>query len=314
MAEYPTRDPYYAHKLIRLMIRTCAAQEIGTDGFLLVTVIAHTEDAKRYTAPVTFWNEQLVSVLGFSSWGKLDRARKRAVAAGWLHYEGGTKGRVARYWTTIPATYLEVPDGSTECEFGHVLFSRSVDESGIDPGFITKTGEENEKHPGSIRGESGERSGKYPGSIRGESGEHSILVPIPNPPPLPESQSEEEEEEVQKVVRILRADPYRVNDARTAVERATESGCTLDEILAIATQWDLIGKWSPAQLWARIDRAQPGESPVAHWPPPDRAKVAARNKPTLDPEVARANQEAILKQEQARANRQQQKAAMLAGA
>jgi len=158
MADYPKRESHFAHKIVRLMIRTCAAQEIGTDGFMLVTIIAHTEDAKHYTAPVTFWNDQLVSVCGFASWGKLDRARKRAIAAGWLHYECGGKGQVGRYWTTIPRAFRGQPDTSAECDYPHVFLSTSGEENG---------GETREKR-GTNEGQPGEK--------RGTSGEHSSLA------------------------------------------------------------------------------------------------------------------------------------------
>jgi hypothetical protein len=172
------------------------------------------------------------------------------------------------------------------------LFTRSTDENGIDPGFITKSGEENEKHPG---------------SIRGESGEHSILVPIPNPPPLPNAKTEEEEEEVRKLVKILRAEPYRVNEAATAVQHASDQGCTLDEIRAIATHWGLAGKWSSAQLWTRIDRAKPGEYPTGHWPPPDAAKQRVSRRGTGDPETDAINREYLERERIRRANRNQAK-------
>ncbi|MBN2133634.1 MAG: hypothetical protein JW741_29300, partial [Sedimentisphaerales bacterium] len=130
MDKYPKRESHFAHKLIRLMIRSCAAQEIGTDGFLLVAVIAHTEDAKHYTAPVTFWNDQLMSILGFASWGKLDRARKRAVAAGWLHYESGGKRVVGKYWGTVPRNLEGLPDGAVDSDYHHVFLSNSGEENG----------------------------------------------------------------------------------------------------------------------------------------------------------------------------------------
>ncbi len=144
MTEYPSRDSHFAHKVVRLMIRCCAAQEIGTDGFLLVTVIAHTEDAKRYSGPVTFWNDQLTSVLGFKSWGKLARARNKAVAGRWLHYEPGKKGTVGRYWTTVPPDLLGMSDGPVDCDYPHV--------------FLSNSGGENGAHPGRKRGASGEHS------------------------------------------------------------------------------------------------------------------------------------------------------------
>ena len=158
MADYPKRESHFAHRLIRLMIRTCAAQEIGTDGFMLVSIIAHTEDAKHYSAPVTFWNDQLLSVCGFASWGKLDRARKKASAAGWLHYEGGGKGKVGRYWATVPKSFNGQPDTAAECDYPHV--------------FLSNSGEENGGQPGDNRG----RTGGETGDNRGTSGEHSTLA------------------------------------------------------------------------------------------------------------------------------------------
>ncbi len=128
MTDYPPRPSHFAHKLVRLMIRACAAQEIGTDGFLLVTVIVHTEDAKRYTAPVTYWNEQLMSVLGFRSWGQLDRARKKATEGGWLHYERAANRTVGKYWATLPADLADLPNGPVDCD-AHVLLATSGEET-----------------------------------------------------------------------------------------------------------------------------------------------------------------------------------------
>ena len=147
MADYPRRESHWAHKVIRLMMRVCAAQEIGSDACWLVTNIAHTEDAKRYTAPVTYWNDQLMSVLGFS-WGKLDRARKRATEAGWLYYEPGGKGKVGKYWTTIPDLYDTLPDGAVDCDYPHVFLCNSGEDSGAQV----------EREPGENRGASAEHS------------------------------------------------------------------------------------------------------------------------------------------------------------
>lgn len=143
--QYPRRESHFAHKLVRLMLHSCAAQEIGADGFLLVCAIAHTEDAKRYTGPVTFWNEQLIPILGMGSWGQLDRARKKAVEHGWLHYEAGGKGKAGKYWAVIPRAVANVPDVSTEADYD-VDVMRS------------KNGEDNVKETWENRGTTGEHS------------------------------------------------------------------------------------------------------------------------------------------------------------
>jgi len=108
---YPKRSSHFAHKAIRLLGKTCAAQDIGPEACWLVTVIAHTEDAKRYRGPVTFYNEQLLPLCGFGGKSRLVRARGKAVTAGWLHYESGGKGVPGRYWTLVPDAYQDLPDG-----------------------------------------------------------------------------------------------------------------------------------------------------------------------------------------------------------
>ena len=90
---YPKRQAYYAHRYCRLLTKTCAAQDIGHIAFCLCVTIAHLEDAKRYSGPVTFFNEQLMALVGVSKWRSLNRARHRATAAGWLWYEPGNRGQ-----------------------------------------------------------------------------------------------------------------------------------------------------------------------------------------------------------------------------
>ena len=112
--QYPKRDAYFANRFIRLLTKTCTANEIGTDAFSLLVNVVMTEDAKRYTAAVTFTNEQLMPICGFGSKDRLNRARVRASDAGWLNYEPGRKGVPGRYWVTIPDYYAAVPDGSSD--------------------------------------------------------------------------------------------------------------------------------------------------------------------------------------------------------
>jgi len=102
---YPERPAFFAQKVTRLLVKTCAAQDMGQAATLLVVVVAATEDAARYRRAVTFYNEQLMPLLGIQKWVSLDRARKAAIAAGWLHYEAPPKGKKSpgRYWVTVPA-------------------------------------------------------------------------------------------------------------------------------------------------------------------------------------------------------------------
>ena len=81
----------------------------------MLTVIAITEDARGYRPPgVTFFNEQLMPMAGFGSVDSLARARKKAVDAGWLHYEAGGKGRAGKYWVIIPEAFVCVDDAPSD--------------------------------------------------------------------------------------------------------------------------------------------------------------------------------------------------------
>lgn len=114
--DYPKREAYFSHKFVRLVMRVCGAQDIGPDGAWLLTIIAHTEDARRYTGPVTFWNEQLISLMGLNSRKQLDRIRDRCVASGWLHYERDSRRTVGRYWVLVPQDFGGMDDTDVSCD------------------------------------------------------------------------------------------------------------------------------------------------------------------------------------------------------
>jgi len=112
--DYPTRDQFFAHKFVRLLQKSCAALDLGQGTCLLLCFVAHTEDAARYSGPVRFWNEQLMTTMGWKSPKQLNDARKRAVDAGWLVYHREGHREVGRYWVTIPEEYSDVPDSVIE--------------------------------------------------------------------------------------------------------------------------------------------------------------------------------------------------------
>lgn len=130
---YPVGRPaFFAQRYIRLLTKTCAAQSAGTNAFALCVIIVTTEDAKRYTGPVTFYNEQLLPILGVRKWESLDRARKAAIESGWLHYEAPPNGasKPGRYWVTIPGDVSEIPDGG--CDEGQEPYPENGDGKGDD--------------------------------------------------------------------------------------------------------------------------------------------------------------------------------------
>jgi len=114
--EYPVgkRGGFFAHKFVRLMHKTALANELGPDVVLLLVFIAHTEDAARYSGPVTFWNSQLQETTGLKKWERLNRCRKQAMDAGWLQYEDGGNRKPGRYWVTIPDGYDQISDAPIE--------------------------------------------------------------------------------------------------------------------------------------------------------------------------------------------------------
>ena len=219
MSDYPQRESHWAHKLVRLMLRSCAAQDIGADGFTLVTAIAHTEDAKRYCGAVTFWNEQLMPLLGFNSWGQLDRARTKAVEAGWLHYECGGKRKVGRYWTTIPAGLTDTTDSDTSCDYHD---------------SIAKNGDKAEIEAGQNRDRTGGEVVIEPGENRGRSGEHSSLALSLSPSPSDsDSDSDTEANGREKpkahtaAERSAIGDPHRSKLLPVEIEPVGQSGASL---------------------------------------------------------------------------------------
>lgn len=98
----PAREPYFAFRFCRLLGKRVVANELGAATCWLLTMIVMQQDARRYTGAVTFYNGQLLPICGFDSVGRLDRCRKKAIDAGWLHYECGGKGRPGNYWVLIP--------------------------------------------------------------------------------------------------------------------------------------------------------------------------------------------------------------------
>jgi hypothetical protein len=91
-------------KFLRLLTKTAAAQTLGADACWLLTIVVCTEDVTHYKRGVTFYTGQLLPLLSFGKWERLDAARKRAVDAGWLNYEAPAPGsrKPGTYWVTIP--------------------------------------------------------------------------------------------------------------------------------------------------------------------------------------------------------------------
>ena len=174
-----SRPAFFANRVLRLLIKTATAQELGPDVLALLTVIVMTEDARRYRGPVTFWNDQLLPLVGFSKWERLDKARKAAVAAGWLAYEPGGRHRVGIYRVTIPAELQEVEDAAVdEGRYPADGYQAGDQDSPGIPQTDNYTGTEPGTEPESRRGTTGATS-------RVTTGGTSLPTPKPNPSPVP---------------------------------------------------------------------------------------------------------------------------------
>ena len=161
-SQYPKRAPYFGVRVCRLLHKSTAAQEIGSLGALLVTFVALQEDACRYKKAVTFYDGQLMPVLGVSSQDTLTNARKKAVDAGWLIYKRGKKGTASTYWVAVPAHVSGLEDAPLSEDL----------ERDFNPDAVEKIDR--------IRIESRSETDRNPIESRSEA-DASFLKPLPTP-------------------------------------------------------------------------------------------------------------------------------------
>lgn len=202
MHSYPARNSFFAHKFVRLLHKAAVAADIGRDAFSLLVVVAHTEDAMRYRGAAKFWNSQLIETLGFTKWDQFDKARKKAIDAGWLNYSGDGKRVAGEYFVVIPEGYEQISDSPIEesCTLVNP-------ENGYNQGY--KEGYKQGIIEGIKRGQSGVQTGD-------KQGEPSIPIPDPVPNPLPDVFGEmaipsnlesNELAEIARWVRAMQSDP-----------------------------------------------------------------------------------------------------------
>lgn len=171
MMQYPKRPTHFAYKFCRLLTKVVAAQEIGPDGCWLLAVVAHQEDAKRYSGPVTFYNGQLLSPAGFNSEESLVRVRARCMEFGWLHYERGAKRKPGKYWVTIPEG-IDVADGPIDEGLPEEYTRKNRGESAGESAVVDKFQAANLR-------------GKAKGKPRESAGPSTLSLSLPLNTPLP---------------------------------------------------------------------------------------------------------------------------------
>ena len=175
--EYPKREPFFAHKFVRMLTKSCAAQDIGLNAFALLCVIAHQEDSARYCGPVRFWNEQLMSTLALSP-RALREARDKAVKFGWLTYFRENDRATGRYFVTIPKRFAGLSDAPIE---EPEVFSGAVPCEVSSEASCADLHKEVHKEVTSNRTRSEHESAPEPSPPS---------IPIPDPIPLPETQGD----------------------------------------------------------------------------------------------------------------------------
>jgi hypothetical protein len=130
-------NPFCAHRFVRVLQKSCAAQDIGPTAAFLCCIIAHTEDAGRYAGPARFWNYQLAETMGFRSPQQLARERARAVAAGRLTYYREQNRAVGCYFVTIPERFSDLSDAPIEAPIRSETRTIIHSENGMNrPAFV----------------------------------------------------------------------------------------------------------------------------------------------------------------------------------
>lgn len=173
------------------MMRTCLINEIGHGAFCLLVVIGQTEDSARYRRPITWYDDQLFPVAGFTNRFALARARSSAVKSGWLHYEHGGKGKPGKYWLTIPDHALGIEDS----EIGFVREHYPPASTATESCTTACTESAPETH-----------SNHTECDIESAPETHSKRFPlIPNPNPIPDPLPHESEPEVSQLEKVIEA-------------------------------------------------------------------------------------------------------------
>ncbi|MHC4880793.1 MAG: hypothetical protein ACYTGL_30430, partial [Planctomycetota bacterium] len=106
---YPKRPSFFFHRFTRWLIKLCVANLIGADGCWLLTIVAATEDSRRYQSPPSFYNSQLAMLCGWSI-DKLARVRAACADAGLMVYRPGGNRKPGIYWVVVDESIGELAD------------------------------------------------------------------------------------------------------------------------------------------------------------------------------------------------------------
>lgn len=286
--KYPRREKHFAYRYCRLLTKTCAAQELGPDCCWLLAVIALLEDAKRYSDAITFYNDQLMAVAGFTRRHTMIAVRSRAIDAGWLHYEQGGKRKAGRYWVTIPTCFRGIPDGS--CDEGDSSSDAASDDGNdIATSIISYDAKRTQSGLKASSKADSKRHSSYPSP--------SPIPPPPTPSPIAASVSSAQEgggggfdswQEAEREIRKL-----GVAKAAEAISGARSIGMTMESVRLVVREWqDARPAYDVGALYWRLVRGvwpeRSGNGQEEKWVQQEklqtqRVLAALGERPKIDP-------------------------------
>jgi hypothetical protein len=100
--DYPKdRTNRYLFQMLDLLLVPVVARALGKSGLNLVRVIVSMENQMFFRQAVLITDDDLRPRVDCSE-KTLVEARRRCIAAGWIHYEPATMGQSSRIWTKVP--------------------------------------------------------------------------------------------------------------------------------------------------------------------------------------------------------------------
>lgn len=255
--KYPTnRPPFFALKYLRMLIKTCAMIDIDADGYALCSLVALTEDSKRYTEEPRFWSKALMDHLGIKTRATLCEIRNKCVKKGVLHYEPGRKGVACVMWTLWPMCWDKLTDGFLDAGDG------VEDENAV-------------QNLNSIPSE----SRQHPVSIASPSRTHSYLSPLPTIPTTTKAAvADEDFQSAEK--RML---GLGLAKARETIQESLSNGTTLQTISSVIDFYcSRPGAWGPGALRRRLTLGNAQALASAQgWPPASSRENEVRRSETV---------------------------------
>jgi hypothetical protein len=118
------RESFFGQQVIRLMTKTCLANDIGPYAFTLLAIVSAQQDAAK-GRQVTYWNDQLMSLVGIRKWESFAGVRQKCIDAGWLVYQNRGRRSAGLYEVVIPKQFAHLSD--SRCDEGSPLYPPNGD-------------------------------------------------------------------------------------------------------------------------------------------------------------------------------------------